>query len=304
LTLRQASAPRASVRRTPHKPNTGWLFVAPAQLALGLVVFLPATYIFWLSFYESSFGQSPIFVGLDNYAGVLSDAYFWHALLNTVLLVAVVVHVEVLVGLGIALLFNSGLPGSRFMLAAVMAPYAVSEVSAVVIWRFMLDSQIGPVSQLLSYLGAGPIEWSVNPWQALGIVAVMTIWLNLPFTFIILYAARVGLGSEIYEAASIDGASEWQSFRRITLPLLKPAILVAVIFRYIFSFRLFSEVWLLTQGGPARSTEVVALYLYQEAFRYHRFGVASATAWLMVLAAFVLASFYLRRLYREVAALG
>jgi multiple sugar transport system permease protein len=288
----------------PDKPNPGWLFVAPAQLALGIVVFLPAVYIFWLSFYDSSFGQSPIFVGLDNYAGVLGDPYFWHALLNTVLLVAVIVHLEVLVGLGMALLFNSGVPGSRFMLAAVMAPYAVSEVSAVVIWRFMLDSQIGPVSQFLSFLGAGPIEWSVNPWQALGIVAVMTIWLNLPFTFIILYAARVGLGGEIYEAASIDGASEWQSFRRITLPLLKPAILVAVIFRYIFSFRLFSEVWLLTQGGPARSTEVVALYLYQEAFRYHRFGVASATAWLMVLAAFILASFYLRRLYREMTAYG
>lgn len=99
-----------------------------------------------------------------------------------------------------------------------------------------------------------------------------------------------------------DGATPWQSFRRITLPLLVPAILVAMLFRYIFAYRLFSEVWLLTQGGPARSTEVVAVYLYLEAFRYNDFGAASATGWLMVVTSLMLAAFYLRRLYREMFA--
>ncbi len=110
------------------------------------------------------------------------------------------------------------------------------------------------------------------------------IWLHLPFTFVILYAARLAIPIELYEAARIDGATRWQTFRRITLPLLMPAILVAMLFRYIFAFRLFSEVWLLTQGGPARSTEVLAVYLYLEAFRYNDFGAAAATGWLMVLA--------------------
>ena len=103
-------------------------------------------------------------------------------------------------------------------------------------------------------------------------VALLSIWLNLPFTFIILYAARLAIPGDLYEAARVDGATPLQSFRHVTLPLLVPAILIAMLFRYIFAFRLFSEVWLLTAGGPARTTEVVAVYLYQEAFRYNAFG--------------------------------
>ncbi len=300
MRLRDPSVPRRRARDLLRRGGA-WQFVMPVQVLVGAVIFLPALYVVWLSFYDSTFGESPVYVGLSNYAGVLSDPYFWHAVLNTVLVVAVVVHVEVVVGLGIALLFASGIPASRFMLAAVLAPYAVSEVAVVVMWRFMLDPQIGPISQAMQALGMAPIQWSVNPWQALGVVSVMTIWLNLPFTFIILYAARLGLPGDIYEAASIDGATKWQMFRHMTLPLLMPAILIAVLFRYIFAFRLFTEVWLLTQGGPARTTEVVGIYLYQEAFRYHEFGVASATGWLMVIIALLLAGFYLRRLYRGMA---
>ena len=121
-----------------------------------------------------------------------------------------------------------------------------------------------------------------------------SIWLHLPFSFIILYAARLAVPDELYEAAAIDGATGWPAFRRITLPLLMPALLIAALFRYIFAFRLFSEVWLMTGGGPARTTEVLAVYLYLEAFRYNSFGAAAATGWLLVLASLLLALFYLR----------
>ncbi len=276
--------------------------IAPVQLMLGLVIFLPALYVIWLSFQQSTFGQNAVFVGMDNYAKVVGDAYFWRALLNTIIIVVVVVHVELVVGLAVALLFSSGVPFRPLMLAIALAPYAVSEVSAVVMWRFLFDADVGAATQMLRALGLPIIEWSVQPSHGLFLVALLSIWLHLPFTFVILYSARLAIPGELYEAAEVDGATGWQQFRKITLPLLMPAILIAMLFRYIFAFRLFSEVWLLTQGGPARTTEVLAVYLYLEAFRYNAFGVAAATGWLLVLASLVLAVWYLRRLYKEMFA--
>lgn len=287
---------------TTRTPISAIALVTPVQLMIGGIIFLPAIYVFWLSLHQSSFGQAATFVGLANYAKVLADPYFWKALLNTVIVVAIVVHVELLIGLGMALFFASGVPFRPLLLAIVLAPYAVSEVSAVVMWRYLFEPDVGMMSRLLATIGLPPIEWAVNPSHGLAMVSLLSIWLHLPFSFIILYAARLSIPGDLYEAASIDGASPWTSFRRITLPLLMPALLIAALFRYIFAFRLFSEVWLMTGGGPARSTEVMAVYLYLEAFRYNAFGSAAATGWLLVLASLLLALFYLRRLYREMFA--
>ena len=274
-------------------------WIAPAHLlVLGMLV-IPGLYVLWLSLQESTFGMSPRFVGLANYANVLGDAYFWRALRNTLVIVVVVVHVELLLGLALALLFASGLPAKRFLLAAILAPYAVSEVSAAVIWRFLFDAQAGPVNLGLQALGLPPLEWSIDPNHGLALVSLLSVWLNLPFTFLILYAARLSIPGELYEAARIDGATAWQAFRSITLPLLMPAILLAMLFRYIFVFRIFSEVWLLTGGGPARQTEVVGVYLYQEAFTFNAFGAASATGWVMVLISLLLGAGYLVALRRQ-----
>jgi multiple sugar transport system permease protein len=272
--------------------------LAPAQTLVLAVLLVPALYLVWLSLHVSSFGLQPRFVGLANYAHILADAYFWRALVNTAVIVVVVVHVELLLGLGMALLFASGLPMRRFLLAVVLAPYAVSEVAAVVMWRYLFDPEVGHVTYALQALGLPALDWAVSPSAGLFLVALLSIWLHLPFTFMILYAARLALPTELYEAARIDGASPWQAFRRVTLPLLVPALLIAALFRLIFAFRLFSEVWLLTGGGPARSTEVVAVYLYLEAFRYNAFGAAASTGWLMVVGSLLLAAPYLWRLAR------
>ena len=284
---------------TARTPLSAIALVTPVQLMIGGIIFLPSLYVFWLSLNESSFGQAATFVGFANYAKVLADPYFWRALLNTVIVVAIVVHLELLIGLGMALFFASGVPMRALLLAIVLAPYAVSEVSAVVMWRYLFEPDVGMMSRLLVAVGLPPIEWAVNPSHGLAMVSLLSIWLHLPFSFIILYAARLSIPTDLYEAAAIDGASAWTSFRRVTLPLLMPALLIAALFRYIFAFRLFSEVWLMTGGGPARSTEVMAVYLYLEAFRYNAFGAAAATGWLLVLASLLLALVYLRGLYKE-----
>jgi multiple sugar transport system permease protein len=279
--------------------SQAFAWMTPAVVLVLTVLVLPALYVAWLSLASSTYGKAPQFVGLANYAKVLADPYFWRAMRNTLVIVIVVVNVELLLGLGMALLFNSGLPGRRFMLAAVLAPYAVSEVSAAVVWRFLFDMDAGPANWLLQWMGLPALEWSVVPAHGLTLVILLSIWLHLPFTFLILYAARLAIPGDLYESARIDGANAWQAFRRITVPLLMPAILLASLFRYIFVFRLFSEVWLMTAGGPARTTEVVGVYLYQEAFRYNDFGAASATGWIMVIVSLLLGSAYLWALRRD-----
>ena len=274
-------------------------FLGPAHGLVLAVIALPALYVVWLSLTTSTFGKAPTFVGLANYAHALTDPYFWRALRNTIVVVLIVVHVELVLGLGMALLFASGLPGRRYLLAAVLMPYAVSEVSAAVIFRFLFDADVGPVNVALAALGLPPLEWSVVPAHGLVIIALLSIWLHLPFTFIILYAARLAIPTQFYEVARMDAASGLRTFRYVTLPLLMPAILVAMLFRYIFAFRLFSEVWLMTQGGPARSTEVLAVHLYLDAFRFNAFGAAAATGWLMVLISLVLGAGYLWVLRRQ-----
>lgn len=289
-----------SVRRFAASRTGGALpLIAPAQLLVLSLLVIPGIYVLWLSLQASTFGMSPRFVGLENYRHVLGDPYFWRALGNTLIIVIVVVHVELLVGLGVALLFAGGVPAKRLLLAAILTPYAVSEVSAAVIWRFLFDAQAGPFNLALAAIGLPTLEWSIYPSHGLALVSLLSIWLNLPFTFLILYAARLSIPSELYEAAKVDGARPLQIFRRITLPLLMPAILLAMLFRYIFVFRIFSEVWLLTGGGPARQTEVVGVYLYQEAFTFNAFGDASATGWVMVLISLLLGAGYLVALRRQ-----
>lgn len=291
---------RGQVRRRGQQAAT-WLFIAPVHALLLGVIVIPACYVVWLSLTASTFGRAPAFVGIANYLQVLGDSYFWRALGNTIIVVLIVVHVELLAGLGMALLFASGLPCRRFLLLAVLAPYAVSEVSAVVMWRYLFDPDIGPITTTLQALGLPTLDWTFSPTDGLLMVALLSVWLNLPFTFIVLYAARLAIPGDLYEAALVDGTTPLQSFRHVTLPLLAPAILMAMLFRYIIAFRLFSEVWLLTAGGPARSTEVVAVYLYNEAFRYNAFGPAATTGWLMVSVSLLLATGYIWGLRREMA---
>jgi multiple sugar transport system permease protein len=273
--------------------------VSPAQALLVLVLFVPALYVFWLSLTRSTYGKSPEWAGLANYATVLGDPYFWRALWNTAIVVNTIVFMEFALALGVAVLFAGWIPWRKWMIAMVLAPYAITEVVSVVIWKFMMDPYGGPITNALASLGLPPLDWSVEPSHGLALVIVLSVWHHLPFTFILLYTALLGIPRDLYEAAQVDGANAWKQFVRITIPLLVPAMLVALVFRYIFAFRIFSEVWLLTGGGPARTTEVLAVYLYRHAFRYADFGAAAATGWLMLLASLLMGAWYIHLMYKK-----
>ena len=276
-----------------------YMMVAPTQLMLLLIIGIPSLFVFWQGLTEFSYGQEAVFVGLDNYANVLTDRAFWRAFTNTFIIVNAVVYLELAAAIGIAVLFAGGVPARRLMIAIVLAPYAVSEVVAVVIWRFMLEPDVGIVTQLLASLGLPTLNWPIDRWHALTVIVLLSIWLHLPFTSIIVYSARLSIPQELYEAARTDGASPLQAFFHVTFPMLIPAILIALLFRYVFAFRIFGEVWLLTRGGPAGSTEVLATYLYRHSFRYLELGKASAIGWLMLIATLLIAMVYLRQVYKR-----
>lgn len=271
----------------------------PAQGLLALFIALPSAYVLWLSFNESSYGSAPVFVGWRNYVAIWNDRYFWRALVNTLVVINIIVYGELLLAFVIATVFVKGVPFKRILLAMVLMPYAISEVVAVVIWKFMLDPNVGGLAKTLAAIGLPDVDWATNPTHGLGLVSLVSIWLHLPFTFILIYAAMLAVPRELYESARIDGANGWQSFRYVTVPSVLPAVFVALIFRYILAFRLFSEVWLLTGGGPARTTEVLAIYLYKQSFTYSSFGKGSATGWVMVMVSGMIAAIYLHLLYRR-----
>jgi multiple sugar transport system permease protein len=281
-----------------RKPNlsTGAL-LAPVHLLLLAVIGLPSVYVLWLSLNASSYGSSLEFVGLANYATIFADSYFWRATLNTFIVVNAVVYTEVVLGLLLAALFVRGVPFPRLMFAIVLMPYAVSEVVGVLTWKILMDPNIGAISRTLEIIGFGRFNWSVSPNQGLALISTISVWHNLPFTFLLLYAGMLAIPQSVYDAAKIDGATAMQTFFRVTLPMMLSSILLAVLFRLVFAFRLFSEVWLLTKGGPARLTEVLAVYLYQAGFRFGDFGVAAATGWVMVAGSLLIASVYLFKIH-------
>ncbi len=276
-----------------------YAMIAPAQLLLVGFILLPAVYVGWISIHRWSFGDDPVFVGLANYAAIFGDRVFWRATWNTFLVVNTVVYGELALGLGLAFLMAGWMPCKKLVIALLIAPYAITEVSAVVMWRTMFEPDIGMVNWALMQIGLDQLEWSSDPGHALFLVALLSIWIHTPFTFLLLYAAVTTIPGELVEAAHIDGATTWQTFWHIKLRMIMPALLIAMMFRYITAMRVFGEVWLLTEGGPARLTEVLAVYLYRQAFRYHEFGTASATGLAMLVISLLIALPYLHQMHRR-----
>lgn len=276
----------------------GALMVSPVLILLFAIIGIPSVFVIWLSLTESTFGTDPVFVGLDNYRQIFGDRIFWRATLNTFIVVNVVVYAELILALIIAVSLNFRFIGKGLVFSILIAPYAVSEVSAVVMWKFAFEPGIGVFNVLLNQAFGINFNWTRNPMQGLGLISLVSIWIHLPFTLIILYSAIATVPEDLKAAARIEGANEWQVFRHVTLRVIAPAILIALMFRYIFAMRLFSEAWLLTEGGPARMTEVLGIYLYRTAFRYFDFGPAAATGIAMQILSLLVASYYLYRLYK------
>ncbi|MEO1249850.1 MAG: sugar ABC transporter permease [Pseudomonadota bacterium] len=219
-----------------------------------------------------------------NFSLLFNDEVFRIALINTVIFVVVTVSIEMVLGFALALLV-SGVPRAKgLMRTAMIIPILVPPVAIGSMWKLMYNYDFGIFNQVLEFFGLPAVGWLSNPNIALISVIIMDIWHWVPFVFLILFASVEGLPKEILEASRVDGATTWQTVRRIIIPMMAPALMVAFLFRTIFAFKVFDQIYLLTSGGPGTSTEVVTLHLYRVFFAQNELGYGALLSIVIILA--------------------
>lgn len=288
------------------REGVAWAFLAPALVIITVFFFVPVAGALLLSFtdfdiYAVGDVSNTRFVGLNNYRELLGDAVFWTALRNTFYFVLVGGPLSVAVSLGAALLVNAKLTLFKpFFRAVYFAPVVTTLVAVAVVWRYIYHTRYGLMNYALGWLGIGPIDWLGDPVWAMPAIILLAVWKNFGYNMIILIAGLQAIPDELYEAAAIDGAGAWRRFLHITLPSLGPTFLFVGVITMIGYFQLFAEPYVMTQGGPLRSTLSVVLLMYEEGFRWWRMGYAAAIAFILFL--IILAGTLLQmRLQRETA---
>ncbi|MHB1810255.1 MAG: carbohydrate ABC transporter permease [Solirubrobacteraceae bacterium] len=271
----------------------GYMLVAPVVLLLALVTAYPLVYNLWNSFHEVNLGvaNSPEpWVGLKNYSAMFNSPEWTDALWKTAAFTAVSVALDTVAAIGLALMLNRKFRGRGLLRAAVLVPWAVPTVVSAELWKTMIDPRAGFVDYMLGI----HTTWLNGVWTSWSAVVVADAWKNVPFMAIILLAGLQVIPSEVYEAAKMDGASSLQAFRRMTLPLLKPALSVALIFRTLQAFLVFDVIYILTGGGPGTSTQTLSYLDWRTFLIDTNFGYGGAISIMLVIIALVIAAFYVR----------
>ncbi len=272
--------------------------IAPCFLFVVVFAFYPILYSFYLSLHRIILGIPSLgqpFTGLENYRDLLHDRIALHSLANTLLFVFISTFLEILFGLIIALVINRHFRGRGMVRAAILVPWAIPTVVSSQMWRFIFNDQYG----LLNYILYGSdtsrySAWLADPVYAFSAIVAADVWKTSSFAALLILAGLQVIPDELYEAARMDGAGAWQRFRRITLPLVKPAILVALLFRTMDAFRVFDLVFVMTQGGPADSTNVLQFYGYKKMFTEGLMGYGSTISVVVFLMALAVTLLYIR----------
>lgn len=263
-----------------------WLFAAPALLAIALVAAFPVLWTLWESLHRHDLRLPWLgrpFVGLENYREILTDTRAWGAIAHTLFFTATTVSVELVLGLALALGLNRPLRMRGVLRAAALLPWAIPTVVAALIFRFMFESP-------------GGRSWFADPLSAWVPVLLADVWKTMPFVALLLLAGLQNIDDSVYEASALDGAGPVRQFTFITLPLLRPAIAAAVVFRSLDAFRVFDVIYVMTGGGPGTATEPISLYAFTSLFRDLRFGFGSALAMIVFFVSFLLALAWIRLL--------
>lgn len=279
---------------------TPYVLIAPAMVVLFSIWAYPSIMNFYYSFWEMNYGQLNSFIGLKNYLNLLADARFWNALGNTFIFVFACVVLELILGLIVALILSKYSVRARQILGSVIfLPYMVAQSVAGIIWRLLWNYDYGLINYIIGFLGIAPQLWLSDPVLAKVAVIVTEVWRNVPFMIMVLLAGIISMPSEPFEAAKVDGASPFQIFKNLTIPLLAPSILTGLLFRTVFAIRIFDTVFTLTKGGPGEATTPLGLLIYQNNFGYFRNGYASAIAIVMLITGLIFSIFYLKSLGKE-----
>jgi multiple sugar transport system permease protein len=269
--------------------RAGWLFVSPALALIGVFFVVPVLAGLLLSFTDFdiyAIGDPSVVrvVGLRNYGQIVSDREFWGALRNTLTFVGIGGPLSVLVSLGAALLVNARLARFKSVLRVVLfSPVVTTVVAVAIVWRYLYHPRYGLIDNGLHLFGIAPVDWLGDPHWAMPAIILFAVWKNFGYNMLIFVAGLQNISEELYEAARTDGAGAWARFRHVTLPELGPTFLLVGILTMIGQFQLFAEPYVMTQGGPLRSTVSLILLMYEQGFRWWRLGYAAAIAVILLI---------------------
>ena len=256
--------------------NAAWLFPLPAVLAILVLIVGPVLANVAISTYGWFIGRPPTFVGLDNFAEALSDYRFWNGVRNTLYFTGLAVPIQLVLGLGIAVLFNREFPGKGIVRTIILLPMVATPVAIALIWALMFNPSLGVLNYFLETLGLSRSLWVANSDLVIPSLVMVDVWEWTPMVALILLAALQGVPQEYYEAARIDGAGGLQAFRHITLPSIRGAIVVALILRSIDALKTFDIIYVITSGGPGIASETLNVYAFKAGFEFFRAGYAAS----------------------------
>jgi multiple sugar transport system permease protein/N,N'-diacetylchitobiose transport system permease protein len=293
------AVPQRSGFREPSETTLAWLLVLPSLAVILGVKLYPLLYSIWLSGYRVTV-LSPVarYVGTDNYVALLTNPNFQASLGRTLYFTVVSLILQMALGIAIALVLNTPFRGRNLVRALVLLPWAVPTVVNAVLWQWIYHPQFGALNGILSVAGIidSNIQWLGSPYLAMNMVILADTWKTLPLYVILFLAALQTVPDELHQAAAVDGAGLWKRFVHVTLPFLKPTMVVVLVLRTMETFRVFDIIFLMTAGGPAGSTTVVGYYAYLEAFRNLNFGAGAAASNIIVFAVALISLVYLRLL--------
>jgi multiple sugar transport system permease protein len=282
-----SAAARVTTSRGPFGNRSfKYLLAAPSILVLLLIGVFPFAYLLVVSFQGITMMEADTgFVGLRNYALLLHDSRLWQALLHTVIFIAIALPIELILGLALAELFLDPLPGRPVFVALLVLPVVVSPIVSGATWSLMFDNRFGPINQIIGWVVGHEttLLWTINPDLVYPAILAAEVWQWTPFMFLLLLAALGNVDSSQLEAAAIDGAGYWRTFRRIVLPAIWPVMAIAILIRGLDLFRLFDVVWALTKGGPGTRTETISIFTYVKGFQQFEISYTAAVALLIIL---------------------
>ena len=280
--------------RTRSERKLAWLLCAPAVLAMLAVTAYPIAYAIGLSVQQVDlrFPEEGGFVGLDNYIAVLGSELWWTDFFNTVFILVTTVAIELVLGMIIALVMHRAIFGRGVIRTSVLIPYGIITVVAAFAWQFAFAPDTGFVNSLPFI--AEDMDWFGGRFSSFAVIIMAEVWKTTPFMALLLLAGLVTIDSQLYEAAKVDGASAWQRFTRITLPLMKPAILVALLFRSLDAFRVFDTIFIMTRG--AQDTESVSILGFNQLISRLNLGLGSAVSVLIFICVFLIAFLFVKGL--------
>ena len=276
-----------------------YLVIAPAVFILLFIGLFPLIYSLIVSFQNiNMMEEDTSFHGLIHYGFLFEDLRLWQSLLHTLLITAIALPIELLIGLLMALLFLERLPGRPVFVSLLVLPTMIAPIVAGATWRLLFDNRYGPINQVLGWIAGEPMTvlWIIKPNLVYPAILLAEIWQWTPFMFLILLAALSNVDRNLTEAAEIDGASYWRTFWRIVLPAIWPVMAIALLIRGLDLFRLFDVVWALTKGGPGTMTETISVYTYIQGFRQFETSYTAAIAFLVIVLLSVAVIFALRRM--------